>query len=149
MSVVLRNPRPIGTTNPNTTNLPCLGNYKSQEGRGSDGTAESGGEADALKTRKTPPPLRHIDGLRQEDTMTRHEIESLLDSHQLQINSNLGLRRWYDCRRAGRTRTWKSRPDEFLIPVRVGISPHTIHITHNSSWGLRARPSDFNPRTRQ
>ena len=50
--------------------------------------------------------------------MTRIEIETALDEGRLQaqmVNGN-----WWDVRRNGQTKTWKTRPTEFRIPVKMG-----------------------------
>ncbi len=48
--------------------------------------------------------------------MTRQEFEAALDSGRLQIQTNNG--RWYDVRRNGRTKTWKTRPASFETPIK-------------------------------
>lgn len=80
--------------------------------------------------------------------MTRDEIERLLDSGRLQLCTGMGIRQWYDLRRSGKTRTWKRKPERFLIPCKCGFKD-TVHITESSAWELRERPSNFNPRTRE
>lgn len=50
---------------------------------------------------------------------TLAEVERALDARQLQVMMSNG--RWWDCRRNGRTKTWKTRPGEFRIPVKAGL----------------------------
>lgn len=51
--------------------------------------------------------------------MTRSEIESALDAHRLEVQ--LLNRRWWKVRRNGKTKLWKTRPDEFRIPIKYGM----------------------------
>jgi len=43
----------------------------------------------------------------------------------------------FSCRRNGKTKTWKTRPDEFKIPVKRGLYIYG-YITHKdySSWTI-------------
>lgn len=61
--------------------------------------------------------------------MTRQEIESALSEGKLWArmgNGNLWL-----LRRNGKTQTWKTRPDDFRIPVKAGLRS-TGQITETS-----------------
>lgn len=61
--------------------------------------------------------------------MTRNELETALDAGKLKVrmaNGNL-----WAVRRNGRTQTWKTRPDEFRIPIKYGFRG-TGAIDHNS-----------------
>lgn len=51
--------------------------------------------------------------------MTREQFEAALDAGHLQtrIQDREGDK-WYTCRRYGKTKTWKTRPDEFVIPIK-------------------------------
>ena len=51
--------------------------------------------------------------------MTRIEIETALDEGRLQARMANG--NWWDVRRNGQTKTWKTRPTEFRIPVKMGF----------------------------
>lgn len=51
--------------------------------------------------------------------MTLLEIEKLLDAHMLEAEMNNG--RWWTVRRNGKTKTWKTRPNEFSIPIKAGL----------------------------
>ena len=62
--------------------------------------------------------------------MTRQQVEIALDNGQLycrMANGNFWL-----CRRNGKTQTWKRRPDDFRIPIKIGfrvygnITPHSL-----------------------
>lgn len=55
------------------------------------------------------------------------EIEEALDSGRLMIRMASG-RNWR-ARRNGKTKTWKTRPGEFRIPVKIGLRS-CIHFTH-------------------
>jgi len=41
--------------------------------------------------------------------------------------------RWWRLRRNGKTRTWKTRPDEWAIPVKYGLKGYT---TITQTWKL-------------
>lgn len=51
--------------------------------------------------------------------MTRTEMETALDGGRLFARMNSG--NWWKLRRNGKTKTWKTRPKEFRIPVKAGI----------------------------
>jgi hypothetical protein len=51
--------------------------------------------------------------------MTRQEIEEALDRGLVEAQVKTG--RWWRLRRNGKTRTWKTRPAEFRIPVKAGL----------------------------
>ena len=51
--------------------------------------------------------------------MTRQQIEAALDAGKLFARMNNG--RYWQCRRNGRTQLWKTRPNEFRIPFKVGL----------------------------
>lgn len=55
---------------------------------------------------------------------TREQIEAALDSGSLQTLMNHG--KWWSLRRNGKTRTWKTRPDDFHIPVKFGLRGYGI-----------------------
>lgn len=67
--------------------------------------------------------------------MTRQEIETALDAGKLW--ANMGNGRWWVCRRNGKTQTWKTRPDDYRIPVKAGFRS-TGQITPDN-----ARPDVF------
>ena len=50
---------------------------------------------------------------------TREIIETALDAGQIETEMNSG--RWWRLRRNGMTKTWKTRPGEFRIPVKAGL----------------------------
>lgn len=60
---------------------------------------------------------------------TRETIESALDRGVLFAETN--GRRWLRLRRNGRTQTWKTRPNDFRIPVKAGLRS-TAQITHDN-----------------
>lgn len=62
---------------------------------------------------------------------TRADAEAALDAGRLFAVMANG--RFWRCRRNGKTQTWKTRPDDYRIPVKAGlkatgaIEPHTLH----------------------
>lgn len=54
--------------------------------------------------------------------MTREQFETALDAGTLQtkIIARKGVK-WYTCRRNGRTKTWKTQPERFEIPVKFRL----------------------------
>lgn len=50
---------------------------------------------------------------------TRKQIEDALDAGKLEVLMTNG--NWWTCRRNGKTKTWKTRPDDFRIPVKCGF----------------------------
>lgn len=65
-------------------------------------------------------------------------IEQAIDRGHIWALMNNG--RWWQIRRNGQTKLWKSRPNEFRIPFKVGFRG-TGYLGHNSQVGL-ANPSD-------
>ena len=61
--------------------------------------------------------------------MTRVEIETALDKGLVQVHTRNG--NWWKLRRNGATKTWKTRPAEFRIPVKAGLRSCT-YITHDN-----------------
>jgi len=54
--------------------------------------------------------------------MNRATIEAALDAGRLRCrmyNGNL-----WQCRRNGRTQTWKTRPNDFRIPIKIGYKTY-------------------------
>ena len=54
--------------------------------------------------------------------MTRDQFEIALDTGRVRLrtpNGNL----WF-CRRNGRTQTWKTRPNDFRIPIKYGFKEY-------------------------
>ncbi len=81
--------------------------------------------------------------------LTRENTEHLLATYRLQIMGRGG--RWYDVRRNGATQRWKRQPLRASIPCKVGFY-ECFRIEFNERGEtyetLRARPVDFNTRTR-
>lgn len=67
---------------------------------------------------------------------TLERIERELDAGQIKARAHNG--NFWSCRRNGRTQTWKTRPGEFRIPVKIGFRGHGA-ITQDSRIG---RPGD-------
>lgn len=76
--------------------------------------------------------------------------EAALDRGTLQV---LGHRGWYDIRRNGATKRWKTRPHKSSIPVKVGLRECFRLEFDNAAGGcgmaLRLRPDNFNPANRR
>ncbi len=58
---------------------------------------------------------------------TMETIEKALDERRLECAMLSG--RWWKLRRNGKTKTWKTRPGEFRIPVKAGLRS-CAYITH-------------------
>lgn len=66
--------------------------------------------------------------------MTREQIESALDRGELFVANR--YRKWYRARRNGQTKLWKTRPNEFRIPIKFMFNGYGT-ITHsdlNADW---------------
>jgi hypothetical protein len=50
---------------------------------------------------------------------TRDEAEQALASHRLYVEMRSGA--YWLCRRNGATQTWKTRPDDFRVPIKAGL----------------------------
>lgn len=68
-------------------------------------------------------------------------VEAALDSGF--ISARMVNGHYWRARRNGKTKTWKTRPGEFRIPIKVGFRTHG-YITHASDFGrdfiIRNRP---------
>lgn len=51
--------------------------------------------------------------------LTRQEFETALDAGR--VEANMGGGKWWRARRNGATKLWKTRPNEFRIPVKAGF----------------------------
>ena len=67
--------------------------------------------------------------------MLKHEVESALDQHHVWGAMRNG--RWWKVRRNGQTKLWKTRPDDWSIPVKAGLKSHA-YLTQESTFGLNA-----------
>ena len=59
-------------------------------------------------------------------TRTLAQIETALDANRLRVrmpNGNL-----WNVRRNGKTKLWKTRPDDFVVPIKYGFKSYG-HIT--------------------
>lgn len=61
--------------------------------------------------------------------MQRNELEAALDKGLVWVAMANGNN--WRLRRNGKTQTWKTRPDEFRIPVKAGLKA-TGQLTHDS-----------------
>ncbi len=52
---------------------------------------------------------------------TQAEIEAALDSGQLFVRMHRPADGCWQCRRNGRTKTWKREPGRFRIPIKFGF----------------------------
>lgn len=66
---------------------------------------------------------------RRDKAMNRETIESALDANKLRVKVNSG--NLWSCRRNGKTQTWKTRPNEFRIPIKYGFRFYG-EITHEN-----------------
>lgn len=53
---------------------------------------------------------------------TRQEIETALDAGKLRVRMSNG--NLWTCRRNGATKTWKTQPDDFSIPIKYGFNSY-------------------------
>lgn len=60
---------------------------------------------------------------------TLAQIETALDAGLIETQMANG--NWWRVRRNGQTKTWKTRPTEFSIPVKIGFNRYGA-ITHQS-----------------
>jgi hypothetical protein len=51
--------------------------------------------------------------------MTKEALETALDNGSLY--ARMGNGNYWKCRRNGKTQTWKTRPNDFRIPVKAGL----------------------------
>ena len=51
--------------------------------------------------------------------LTPKNIEAALDAGDLYIQ--MKTRRWWKLRRNGKTQRWKTRPNDFRIPIKFGL----------------------------
>lgn len=67
--------------------------------------------------------------------MAKHDlatIERALERDELFIAVTNGRNlRWWRARRNGRTQTWKTRPNDYRIPIKAGLRVYG-EITHNT-----------------
>lgn len=65
--------------------------------------------------------------------MTRQEFETALDAGQ--IKARMGNGNLWMVKRNGRTQTWKTRPNEFRIPIKIGFRDYGAVDQHNINSG--------------
>ena len=54
--------------------------------------------------------------------MDRQTVEAALDAGNLYCKMHNG--NLWQCRRNGRTQTWKTRPNDFRIPIKIGFKTY-------------------------
>lgn len=54
--------------------------------------------------------------------MTREEFEIALDKGRIETKITNGS--WWKTRRNGKTQRWKTRPNEFRIPIKYGFKSY-------------------------
>lgn len=69
--------------------------------------------------------------------MNRDALEAALDAGKLEID--MGRGRWWKVRRNGKTQEWKTRPDDYRIPVKAGLR-HTGQLTPSTAQHFRIIP---------
>jgi hypothetical protein len=67
--------------------------------------------------------------------LTRHNIDSLLDSGRLEVGMRNG--RWWKLRRNGATKTWKTDPERIRVPVKAGMYTYDVIATYRNDLGPR------------
>lgn len=74
--------------------------------------------------------------------MTGWEIEAALD--QGRVEAHMANGNWWRVRRNGQTKTWKTRPGEFRIPVKAGLRAcgYITHTNMNDPTMYRVRPKE-------
>jgi hypothetical protein len=65
-------------------------------------------------------------------------IETALDTGRIQAEMTNG--RWWQVRRNGATKTWKTRPGEFRIPIKAGLRS-CAYLTEANSRHFRMEES--------
>lgn len=60
---------------------------------------------------------------------TREQIEKALDAGMLYVVMSNGNH--WKARRNGQTKTWKTRPNEFRIPIKCGLKTYLAIDHHN------------------
>lgn len=69
---------------------------------------------------------------------TRQEFETMLDAGRIFVA--MGNGRFWQCRRNGQTQTWKTRPNDFRVPVKAGFrttGQFTQDELGSSNWQVR------------
>lgn len=67
--------------------------------------------------------------------ITRHNIDTLLDSGRLEIAMRNG--KWWQLRRNGATKTWKSDVERIRVPVKAGLRVYDVIATYEQDLGPR------------
>jgi hypothetical protein len=73
------------------------------------------------------------------------EVEKYLDGGcvWVRVKSRLGHQTiFWKCRRSGKTKLWKTRPDHFRIPIKAGMY-ESFELTHESDIGVDRSRGDF------
>lgn len=60
---------------------------------------------------------------------TLHELETALDQGRLYTRTSIAS--WAQVRRNGKTQRWKTRPDYFRVPFKVGLGTTGQIVPHN------------------
>jgi len=77
--------------------------------------------------------------------MTRQEAETALDNGTLEVLIHRGV--YWRARRNGATKTWKTRPNEWRIPIKAGLRSHaylsdlTVNLVFDGQPNYRIRAS--------
>jgi hypothetical protein len=77
-----------------------------------------------------------LDQLLSLDNLSLAEIERHLDAGNIEIAMRSG--KWWQVRRNGRTQCWKTRPNEFRIPIKAGLYVYDA-LTHHGNPFCRLR----------
>ncbi len=66
-------------------------------------------------------------------TLTRHNIDSLLDSGRLEIKMTNG--NWWTLRRNGKTQTWSRDVERVRVPIKAGLRVYDVIATYDHDLG--------------
>lgn len=73
--------------------------------------------------------------------ITKEQAMTLNDFHfQISNPKNKHYLGWRRCRRSGMTKTWKTRPEEFKVPVKYGLY-ESFYITHENAGEFYTNPT--------
>jgi len=65
--------------------------------------------------------------------INRYNIDQLLDSGKLEVAMKNG--RWWQLRRNGATKTWKTDPERIRVPVKMGMYGYDVIATYSQDLG--------------
>lgn len=69
--------------------------------------------------KRWPGVVAELAALTEPVSITRENVDQLLDTHQLQVHMKSGA--WWECRRNGATRRWKRDATRIYVPFKYGF----------------------------